>query len=136
MLELLHIIYVDETGFNIIMKSMKGYQLRNKRLKIHTQTQRAQNYSMVSAVSRQGFLGCILVRGAVNSNIFFKFLNEIIEHHDLYYTKYCFIFENVPIHRKHFHTIALKEYIPMIFLQPYSAENNIIELIFSRENSL
>lgn len=124
------VIYVDETGINLNLNHVYGYEIKTKKLFLQKNQKKSENYSLICAITNTTVLGGLVVKGAVNGDIFFSFLMETIIRYALNNEKYIFIMDNAKIH----HTIKLIQKfdccISILYVPAYTPYYNAIECYF------
>ncbi|PPR01443.1 hypothetical protein CVT24_001906, partial [Panaeolus cyanescens] len=128
-------IAIDESSKNDhTYNRLRGWATRGKPAHIEAPFIRGEHYSMVAAMSTQGYIATRIVPGSVDSFTFFDFIVEDV----LPLTKpfpdahSVLVMDNCRIH----HTDTLQEvlndaYVMLLYLPPYSPDLNPIEESFS-----
>ena len=129
------LIFIDEAGFNL--QGNKNYAWSWKGIPLSLQKSfKSSNYSVIGAISEKEFIGMMIIRGPVNSEIFCGFISCLIQ--NLFESKMCqnpedfvLVMDNAHCHKKllleHF-----KPYFYMLWTPPYTPELNPIELLWSQ----
>jgi transposase len=132
-----HVIWVDETGFNLHLRRRCGRSTRGTRATAVVPSARGRNISVVAAMSETGLLHHQVHLGAYNSDLFsiwIQQLGQILAAADL---SCCWIIlDNVRFHHSAIvSAVATQLGHRLLFLPPYSPMLNPIELLFSKWKS-
>lgn len=128
------VIFLDESGSDkrdYLRK--KGYSLRGKPPIAHKLVLRGEHVSLLTFMSMAGVLDCQIVRGSVNGEVFYNFIEPHLMPFDGHNPHSIVVMDNCSIHH-------LDEIVDMIhevgalvhFLPPYSPDFNPIENMFSK----
>ena len=129
------LIFIDEAGFNL--QGNKNYAWSRKGIPLYLEKSfKSSNYSVMGAISEKEFIGFMIIRGSVNSELFCGFISCLIK--NLLGSKLCespedfvLVMDNAHCHKKllleHF-----KPYFYMLWIPPYTPELNPIELLWSQ----
>lgn len=125
------IIAVDEMGYLTGMSRAYGYAPCGERAVSYEPACKGTRFTLVGALSVDGFLGGLEVTGSVNGEVFDAFMEQIVVPH-LGPGKIV-VLDNVPFH----HRESIQELIEaqgatVKFLPPYSPEFNPIEECWSK----
>ncbi len=125
-------IFVDEVGFNKNLVPLYGYSKTGTRIQ-STTAEKGINYSVIAAMSNEGFICFQIFKGSVKAGDFWYFMVELLKiclnrNKD---RKYIFLMDNASIHHaKNYETIKNK--FTILSNAPYSPMINPIEEMFSK----
>lgn len=125
-----HLIFIDESPFNIHMLRSHGWSRRNTTPNPILINNRGRNVSMIVAVSCTSVVNCVAISSNVNTAIFQEFLQSLIPilGQD---TEYTIIMDNVKFH--HANQPFYDEYPYEVRYMPrYSPFLNPCEEVFSQ----
>ena len=131
-------IFLDETGTDRRdALRRKGYSIRGKPARNQQLLIRGEHVSVISFLSIEGILGCSIVRGSVNGEIFYdiilKQLVKILMPFDGVNKNSVVIMDNCSIHHTKEVVDAIEDTGAILhFLPPYSPDYNPIENAFSK----
>jgi transposase len=129
-----HIIFVDEVGFSVSMRSRRGRSLRGTSPVHIIPALRTRNISVCCAINSGGIVHYLPRTRAYNGESFTGFLTELVEKlQERGLQSTVIILDNVPFHRN----ISAKGVIEtaghsLMFLPPYSPFLNPIENMFAK----
>lgn len=129
-----HIIFLDEVGFNVSMRTKKGRSLIGTAAVQVVPGLRMRNISVCAAMNRDGVVYYASQTQAFKSISFLEFLKELFVKLEAMGLKNAFvIMDNVPFHK---HKIVREDFEQsshtLLFLPPYSPFLNPIENMFSK----
>ena len=126
-----HIIYIDESGFNLWTSRTRGRSLRGQRAQRVVGARRCPNFTLILAVSSQrGRIHHAIHNGGTNAEVFNSFLTDLL-HHVRADEVTTLLLDNAPCHRRSMDAIAQRENVSLRFLPAYSPFLNIAENCFS-----
>ncbi|KAG0439089.1 hypothetical protein DMUE_2675 [Dictyocoela muelleri] len=73
-----NLVILDETGFNEQTRRYYGYSLLNSTYYIYMPANRGINRSLLCALNSKGIIGYELRKGAFNSELFMRFIEQVI----------------------------------------------------------
>lgn len=129
-----NVIFIDEVGFNISMRTLYGRSKIGSRAIHKVGAIRSHNISVCCAITKNGVFKFSYQNTAYNTESFKNFiveLSEKLEENNL--TNVAFIMDNVRFHKVE----AIKQFISnknhrLLYLPPYSPFLNPIENAFSK----
>ena len=129
------LIFIDEAGFNL--QGNKNYAWSRKGIPFCLEKSfKSSNYSVIGAISEKEFIGFMIIRGPVNSELFCGFISCLIQ--NLLESKLCqspedfvLVMDNAHCHKKLL-IKHIKPYFYMLWIPPYTPELNPIELLWSQ----
>ena len=125
------IIAVDEMGYLTGMSRSYGYASCGERAVSYEPACKGTRFTLVGALSVDGFLGGLEVTGSVNGDVFEAFVEQIVVPH-LCPGKVV-VLDNVPFHRRESIQDLIEAHGATVkFLPPYSPEFNPIEECWSK----
>jgi transposase len=129
-----NIIFIDEVGFNVSMRSKFGRSLVGTRPIQVVPTIRSRNVSVCCAMNRHGIVGYKTQTRAYNSESFGEFIRFLIsELQNKNIQNAVFIMDNVAFHKTDvINNIVVESGYEILFLPPYSPFLNPIENMFSK----
>jgi hypothetical protein len=95
------LLFIDESGMNSKLgRRKKGRGPKGKRVISKVPTQKAENLSFLPAITVDGYMTCIVFRGAINAKIFEEFIkHDVIPHCNPYPgPKSVIVMDNAGIH--------------------------------------
>jgi transposase len=124
------IISIDESGFNSLIKNVKGLSKKGSTIHQPVSSIKNNNVSLIMAITTNKILHNKEITSNVNGEIFFSFIKEVIN--KLTDKEYIFLFDNVSFHKNK----EMLKYITdmghkYMFTPPYSPNLNPIENTFS-----
>ena len=128
------IIYVDEVGFNVSMRTKKGRSLIGTPAVKTVPSIRSRNISVCCAMGKRGIINFKIQVMAFKTTTFGGFIDELLSKRDtLNFKQAIIIMDNVTFHKninikQKFNEISRK----LMFLPPYSPFLNPIEHLFSK----
>lgn len=129
-----HIIWIDETGFNLHLRRKYGRALAGLRANVVVANSRGHNISICAAMSEEGMLSHMVHRGAYTALLFCTFLERLFAHLLALNRPNCWlILDNVRFH--HCEIVAecaARNGHQLIFLPAYSPMLNPIEYLFGK----
>lgn len=132
------ILFIDEVGFNITMRSRKGRSKKNTRAIQIVKNIRSRNISVCCCLSINGIVHYKTQDHAFNEVAFYDYIKELLEilQSNNPNSKYVLIMDNVPFHKN----AAIKDLIiesghNLKLLPPYSLFLNPIENMFSKSKN-
>jgi transposase len=128
-----HLIYIDETGFNMNQFPRRGFAPVNTKACIYGSA-KSQNFSVVAAMDKDGILGFMVFIGGLTGSDYFGFLNKMLatETGRLGGEDVVFFMDNAPIHRTNLIKARFVREFPVIYNASYTPEMNPIEYAFSK----
>lgn len=129
-----NIIFIDEAGFSISMRSRRGRSKLGSRAVQVVRGLRTRNISLCCAINKTEIIGYQTNESAYNGNSFFQFLeNLFIILREKGINQAVFIMDNAAIHK----IVLVNNLITtnghrLLFLPPYSPFLNPIENLFSK----
>ena len=132
------IFYLDETGFNICMRSIYGRAPLNVTPKKIVKGIRAKNISMSCCISKSSVVYYEVNERPYNRESYGHYLSNLFEVLHSQNKKYCvFVLDNVPFHRsKLIQNLFQAHGHDTLYLPPYSPFLNPIEEAFSKIKSI
>jgi len=129
-----NIIFIDEVGFNISMRSKYGRAVAGQ-TPVRTATAiRSRNVSICCAMNKNGNLFYETEDRAYNIEKFVQFIHNLMAWlQSLELSNCTLIMDNVPFHRNHQVINAINSYNHEVkYLPPYTQQFNPIENMFSK----
>jgi transposase len=129
-----NIFFVDEVGFNAVMRARRGRSLVGTRAVHEVTNLRSRNISICCAISKYGLLKYDAQTRPYNGDTFRNFMTSIFQVlASQGIARAAFIMDNVPFHK----SIAVRDLFEreghlLLFLPPYSPFLNPIENMFSK----
>ena len=119
------VISIDEVGFSNITNRLKYYTFQNKDIRKYIV--KRQHWNCVAAVNHAGFVSWQIEKHAINSNLFLRFVNKIVNRPEK-----CIILDNINFHKN----LQVKKRLEahgktVIRIPPYQPVCNPIEFAFS-----
>ena len=132
------IVYIDESGFSLAMRRTQGRSLVGSRDDARVKNVRAQNISLIAAVSSEKIWTFEITKGSVNSKKFEEYMSKLVEDLRLKgLKKVLLIMDNASIHKSEYLSNAVRESgHTHMFLPPYSPFLNPIENLFNQWKSI
>ena len=127
------VVYIDEVGFNRQMAPLYGYAPSGERCFVVSPA-KSKNYSVVVAMTAEGYLGFQIFNGSVKSQDFAGFLSSLVSSLALSNPndKYVFLMDNAAIHRSKIFKEIVGNQVSILYNAPYSPMFNCIEELFSK----
>jgi transposase len=124
-------VFIDESGFNISMRSKYGRAKKGCRAVSYVKHLRSENISLCCAISTLGIIGWTARDTPYNSESFCEFLLQVMKNYPL--PNCVFIFDNAQFHKTQavYNTITLHGH-RILPLPPYSPFLNPVENLFSQ----
>ena len=126
------IIFIDEVGFNLEGHKNYGWCKKGEKLQV-PKTLKSTNYSLIGATSSDSFIGCMILKGSTNSEVFCAFMSHLISYLEVKgYSKeeVVFVLDHAKCHKKHLISF-FKGRFDLIWTASYSPQLNPIELFWS-----
>jgi len=129
-----NIIFVDEVGFHISMRTRRGRSLRGKRAVHIVPGLRSRNISVCCGMSKSGILKYVVQNSPFNTITFQKYIDMLMDNiENLQMGIVVIVMDNVPFHK----SISIRQSIEnrgnrVLLLPPYSPFLNPIENLFSK----
>ena len=129
-----NIIFIDETGFNVSMRTSRGRSAVGTPAVLVVPQIRSRNISVCCAISKNGIVYYKSQDFAFNSQTFGIFLIELIEKLRINNSNnFIFVMDNVRFHKTlEIRNILAEKNIGVQYLPPYSPFLNPIENMFSK----
>ncbi|KAF7699649.1 hypothetical protein CDIK_1090 [Cucumispora dikerogammari] len=71
-----HLIFLDETGFNLHISKHYGYSAVGSRAVINVPANRETNISLLCVINSSGIVGYKIKEGPFNENLLLEFINQ------------------------------------------------------------
>ncbi|XP_035908216.1 uncharacterized protein LOC118510467 isoform X1 [Anopheles stephensi] len=128
------LIYLDEVGFNVSMRTLKGRSQRGTPATITVPQLRTRNISIICAMHRYGVLLYTTHTRSVNRERFIQFIEELKQTlRSKNINSSYFIMDNVAFHKTPAVRVAIgNDSDKPLYLPPYSPFLNPIENLFSQ----
>lgn len=125
-----HLIYIDESGFNLWTNRTRGRSQRGQRAQRMVGARRCPNFTLILAVSSQrGRVHHSIHNGGTNADNFNAFLTQLLQHVQPNEVV-TILLDNAPCHRRAEEIIA-QHNVSLRYLPAYSPFLNIAENCFS-----
>jgi len=129
------LVFIDESGINTKLgERTHGYSTKGKVIRAKVSPGRAENFSLLPALSIDGYFACKLYRGSINAERFTEFIEQEVLPKCKPYPgpRSVIIMDNASIHRaEELRPIIEAKNCRLEFLPPYSPDFNPIEYSFS-----
>lgn len=127
--------FVDETGFQVCMRSFYGRSPANQRAVKLTTAVRSKNYSVIACMGMNSVFYFTVNSGGINGEAFQTYMTELLNFitNDDHSSAYVFM-DNAPIHRvASIETLFNNNpQVNLVYLPPYTPQLNPIEHLFSQ----
>ncbi len=125
------LIVLDESSFTTNMYTSRGYAPKGQRLTVYEPHGHRHTSTLVGALTNEGFIAPLVIKGALNANIFENYITKILAKEirpgDL------LIMDNLSSHKTTIVRNAMEENgIDYQYLPPYSPDFSPIENAFSK----
>jgi len=128
-----NVIFVDEVGFNISLRSRIGRSLRGTRAVEYVSALRNRNISVCCGMSKTGIVKYVMQTSPFNAISFTAFIDILLDHFEQIHGVCCIIMDNVPFHKCNSVKNAIESRgHSVLLLPPYSPFMNPIENMFSK----
>jgi len=126
-----HLVYLDETGFNLHTSTNYGYSQKNTKAFAMFPANKGVNISLLAAIDINGVIAFELTDGAYNGTRFINFINEKLVPYFKRNANSILVMDNCRFHhsRDVIKLLTMKN-ISHKFLPPYSPQLNPIEEFF------
>lgn len=126
-----HLIYIDESGFNLWTSRTRGRSPRGQRASRVVGARRCPNFTLILAVSSQrGRVHHFIHNGGTTADVFNAFLSELIQRVQPNEVV-TLLLDNAPCHRRSMEAVGHHDNVSLRFLPAYSPFLNIAENCFS-----
>jgi transposase len=131
-LDLLRLVFIDESGFRLDMTPSHGYAAKGERAHGSVPKNRGENTSLIAAMSLdEGVTAAMTVEGAVDGSAFDAYVKEVLC--PLLRPGQVVILDRLSVHkRKEVKDVIEAKGCEVLFLPSYSPDLNPIELAFSK----
>ena len=132
------IFFLDEAGFQVGMRSKRGWSEAGERSTVRVQSIRTRNHSVCAVIGTRGYFMYEYKHGAYKGADFVSFLERLFakfvqEGHSNVYL----VMDNASIHKTQVaRNLALLHGVNLVYLPPYSPYLNPIENSFSKWKQL
>lgn len=127
-------MFLDEVGFNVSMRSKRGWSASGKPATQVVPSIRSRNITICCTISRNGIVTYEYADGAFNQHLFLNYLDKLKQDfatHNI--SEPIIIMDNVAFHKTGIiKTFAEENNIRLEYLPPYSPFLNPIENMFSK----
>lgn len=129
-----HLVFVDEVGFNVSMRSKRGRSPSGTPAVHVVSGIRTRNISICCAMTRNGIVKYDSQTSAFKTSTFADFIDSLLDYMKLNIPNGVVIMDNVPFHKSHIikEKFENNENVKLLFLPPYSPFLNPIENMFSK----
>ena len=129
-----NVIFIDETGYNVSMRSKYGRCLRGTNPHVNIRALKSRNISVCAALSKSELLYFKINTNAFRSITFSEYLKELfIIIRDKQMERITFVMDNASIHKtREVTNLILENEFNIMFLPAYSPFLNPIENLFSK----
>lgn len=127
------LIFIDEAGFNLEGHKNYGWSEKGAPLPVNVMS-KSVNYSVLGAMSQQGLIGFMIVKGPVDSIIYCAFMSNLINNlieQDFLLEETTFVMDNARCHKLHLMTY-IQPYFHILWTPPYTPQVNPIELMWAQ----
>lgn len=130
-----NLVFVDESGVNLGMARLFARALRGERAVGHKPRNTGENVSLLGALSLDGLIAIISVKGSVDTAVFLTYLTHVLL--PQLWPGAIVVMDNLKVH----HATVIREKIEavgarLVFLPPYSPDLSPIELCWSKLKQL
>ena len=126
-----HLIYIDESGFNLWTHRTRGRSQRGQRAQRVVGARRCPNFTLILAVSSQrGRIYHSIHDRGTTAEVFNAFQENLLQHIQPN-EAVTLLLDNAPCHRRAEEAVAQHEHVSLRFLPAYSPFLNIAENCFS-----
>lgn len=126
-----NLVFVDESGVNLGMALLFARAMRGQRAVGHKPRNTGENVSLLGALSHQGLIASMSVKGSVDTNVFLTYLTQVLLPE--LWEGAIVVLDNLKVH----HAAVIRQIIEaagarLVFLPPYSPDLSPIELCWSK----
>lgn len=124
-------VFVDESGVNVGMARLFARAIRGERAVGKMPRSKGENVSIIGALSLNGLIATMSVKGSVDTDVFLTYLNHVLL--PQLWSGAIVVMDNLKVH----HATAVRSVIESVgarvmFLPPYSPDLSPIELCWSK----
>lgn len=124
-----HLVYIDESGFNLWLNRTRGRSARGHRAQRIVGARRSPNFTLILAVSpRLGRVHHSIHNGGTTAEVFGNFLRDLRQH---LHEPVTLLLDNAPCHRGAMDIFDGDVQVNLRYLPPYSPFLNVAENCFS-----
>jgi len=133
-----NLIFIDETGFQVVMRRFYGRSLKGTRACNVVPAIRSRNKTVIAAISENELLLYNTPDCSGNRDSFLDFITNLCDHLNSKFLKECIlIMDNASFHRcSEIQQTIIRRGHELKFLPPYSPYFNPIECLFSQWKSI
>lgn len=129
--DLHNLVFVDQSGVNIGMARLFARAIRGERAVGKMPRSKGENVSIIGALSLNGLIATMSVKGSVDTDVFLTYLNHVLL--PQLWSGAIVVMDNLKVH----HATAVRSVIESVgarvmFLPPYSPDLSPIELCWSK----
>ncbi len=127
-------IFIDETGFQNSMTPAYSYTKNGESLCQNSGVVKNETITVILAITSDTLIGYQCFKSQITTYDFHAFLSEFLKNNqDIYdhLNDYVFVMDNSPFHKYSDH-LQFREFLPIIYLPPYSPFLNPIEEVFGQ----
>lgn len=126
-----NLVFVDESGVNLGMARLFARATRGQRAVGHKPRNTGENVSLLGALSLDGLIATMSVKGSVNTDVFLTYLSHVLL--PQLWQGAIVVLDNLKVH----HAATVQQLIEAVgarvmFLPPYSPDLSPIELCWSK----
>lgn len=126
-----NLVFVDESGVNLGMARLFARAMRGQRAVGHKPRNTGENVSLLGALSLDGLIASMSVKGSVDTNVFLTYLSQVLLPE--LWEGAIVVLDNLKVH----HAAVIRQIIEaagarLVFLPPYSPDLSPIELCWSK----
>lgn len=126
-----NLVFVDESGVNLGMARLFARAMQGQRAVGHKPRNTGENISLLGALSLDGLIATMSVKGSVNTDVFLTYLTQVLL--PQLWQGAIVVMDNLKVH----HAFAVRQLIEavgarLVFLPPYSPDLSPIELCWSK----
>lgn len=130
-----NLVFVDESGVNLGIASLFARAIQGQRAVGHKPRNTGENISLLGALSLDGLIATMSVKGSVNTDVFLTYLTQVLL--PQLWQGAIVVVDNLKVH----HATAVRQIIEavgarLVFLPPYSPDLSPIELCWSKVKQL
>jgi len=130
-----NLVFVDQSGVNLGMARLFARALRGERAVGHKPRNTGENVSLLGALSFDGLIASMSVKGSVDTKVFLCYLTNVLL--PQLWAGAIVVMDNLKVH----HATAMRAAIESVgarvmFLPPYSPDLSPIELCWSKLKQL
>lgn len=130
-INLVNLVFVDETGVNLAMTRLYARALKGKRAKGKRPDKRGKNVTLVGAIALRGMVGAMTFPGGTDRFAFQTYVEQVLV--PSLWEGACVVMDNLSSHK----VAGIREAIEgagakLIYLSPYSPDFSPIEHCWSK----